>query len=117
MVNNVSFEVKQGERIVGLLGPNGASKPPSFTRWWDWWKPDEGEVYLNDINIFTKLPMCTKGYKWGIGLPAGKPVCSGNWAWKTISAVLEMTKLSKAEQKEKLEALVDEFRLQESKKE
>jgi lipopolysaccharide export system ATP-binding protein len=55
VVNDVSFNVKQGE-IVGLLGPNGAGKTTSFYQVVGLIKPDEGEVYLNDINI-TKLPM------------------------------------------------------------
>jgi len=110
VVNNVSFNVKQGE-IVGLLGPNGAGKTTSFYQVVGLVKPDEGEVFLNDINI-TKLPMYKRA-KMGIGyLPQEASVFRKLSVEDNISAVLEMTKLSKAEQKEKLESLLDEFRLQ-----
>ena len=110
VVNNVSFNVKQGE-IVGLLGPNGAGKTTSFYQVVGLIKPDEGEVFLNDINI-TKLPMYKRA-QMGIGyLPQEASVFRKLSVEDNISAVLEMTKLSKAEQKEKLESLLDEFRLQ-----
>ncbi len=110
VVNNVSFNVKQGE-IVGLLGPNGAGKTTSFYQVVGLVKPDEGEVFLNDINI-TRLPMYKRA-QMGIGyLPQEASVFRKLSVEDNISAVLEMTKLSKAEQKEKLESLLDEFRLQ-----
>ena len=110
VVNNVSFNVKQGE-IVGLLGPNGAGKTTSFYQVVGLIKPDEGEVFLNDINI-TKLPMYKRA-QMGIGyLPQEASIFRKLSVEDNISAVLEMTKLSKAEQKEKLENLLDEFRLQ-----
>ncbi|WP_462275818.1 LPS export ABC transporter ATP-binding protein [Ferruginibacter sp.] len=114
VVNNVSFNVKQGE-IVGLLGPNGAGKTTSFYQVVGLVKPDEGEVFLNDINI-TKLPMYKRA-QMGIGyLPQEASVFRKLSVEDNISAVLEMTKLSKAEQKEKLESLLDEFRLQKVRK-
>ncbi|MEI7735581.1 MAG: LPS export ABC transporter ATP-binding protein [Ferruginibacter sp.] len=110
VVNNVSFNVHQGE-IVGLLGPNGAGKTTSFYQVVGLIKPDEGEVFLNDINI-TKLPMYKRA-QMGIGyLPQEASVFRKLSVEDNISAVLEMTKLSKAEQKAKLESLLDEFRLQ-----
>jgi len=110
VVNHVSFNVKQGE-IVGLLGPNGAGKTTSFYQVVGLVKPDEGEVYLNDINI-TKLPMYKRA-KMGIGyLPQEASVFRKLSVEENITAILEMTKLSKKEQKEKLEKLLDEFRLQ-----
>ena len=110
VVNNVSFNVKQGE-IVGLLGPNGAGKTTSFYQVVGLIKPDEGEVFLNDINI-TKLPMYKRA-QMGIGyLPQEASVFRKLSVEDNITAVLEMTKLSKQQQKEKLESLLDEFRLQ-----
>lgn len=110
VVNNVSFNVSQGE-IVGLLGPNGAGKTTSFYQVVGLVKPDEGEVFLNDINI-TKLPMYKRA-QMGIGyLPQEASVFRKLSVEDNIMAVLEMTKLKKAEQKTKLESLLNEFRLQ-----
>jgi lipopolysaccharide export system ATP-binding protein len=110
VVNKVSFNVKQGE-IVGLLGPNGAGKTTSFYQVVGLVKPDEGEVFLNDINI-TKLPMYKRA-KMGIGyLPQEASVFRKLSVEDNIMAVLEMTKLSKQQQKDKLETLLDEFNLQ-----
>ena len=64
VVNNVSFNVKQGE-IVGLLGPNGAGKTTSFYQVVGLVRPDSGDIFLNDINI-TKTPMYRRA-KMGIG--------------------------------------------------
>ncbi|MGN6566389.1 MAG: LPS export ABC transporter ATP-binding protein [Flavipsychrobacter sp.] len=110
VVNNVSFELSQGE-IVGLLGPNGAGKTTSFYMVVGLVKPDEGDVYLNDLNI-TKLPMYKRA-KMGIGyLPQEASVFRKMSVEDNISAILEMSNLTKAEQKHKLESLLDEFRLQ-----
>jgi ABC-type (unclassified) transport system, ATPase component len=109
VVNHVSFHVKQGE-IVGLLGPNGAGKTTSFYQVVGLIKPDEGEVYLNDLNI-TKLPMYKRA-KMGLGyLPQEASVFRKLTVEDNIAAVLEMSNLTKKEQKEKLESLIDELRL------
>src|SRR6188768_4462915 len=109
VVNNVSFNVRQGE-IVGLLGPNGAGKTTSFYQVVGLVKPDEGEVFLNDINI-TRLPMYKRA-QMGIGyLPQEASVFRKLSVEDNISAILEMTKLSKTEQKSRLESLLEEFRL------
>lgn len=109
VVNKVSVEVKQGE-IVGLLGPNGAGKTTTFYMVVGLIKPDEGEVFLNDLNI-TNLPMYKRA-QMGIGyLPQEASVFRKLSVEDNISAVLEMTKLSKKEQKHKLEELLNEFRL------
>ncbi|HWH61867.1 MAG TPA: LPS export ABC transporter ATP-binding protein [Ginsengibacter sp.] len=107
--NKVSFEVAQGE-IVGLLGPNGAGKTTSFYQVVGLVKPDDGNVFLNDINI-TKLPMYKRA-KMGLGyLPQEASVFRKLTVEDNISAILEMTKLSKKEQKERLETLLIEFNL------
>lgn len=109
VVNKSSVEVSQGE-IVGLLGPNGAGKTTSFYMVVGLVKPDEGEVFLNDVNI-TKLPMYKRA-QMGIGyLPQEASVFRKLSVEDNIAAVLEMTKLTRDQQKEKLESLIAEFRL------
>jgi lipopolysaccharide export system ATP-binding protein len=110
VVNDVTFQVSQGE-IVGLLGPNGAGKTTSFYQVVGLVKSDQGEVFLSDQNI-TRLPMFRRA-QLGIGyLPQEASVFRKLSVEDNIKAVLEMTKLSKTEQQQKLESLLDEFRLQ-----
>jgi lipopolysaccharide export system ATP-binding protein len=110
VVNCVSVEVNQGE-IVGLLGPNGAGKTTTFYMVVGLIKPDEGEVYLNDQNI-TKLAMYKRA-QMGIGyLPQEASVFRKLSVEDNISAVLEMTRLPRRKQKDKLETLLNELRLQ-----
>jgi lipopolysaccharide export system ATP-binding protein len=109
VANKVSIEVKQGE-IVGLLGPNGAGKTTTFYMVVGFVQPDEGDVFLNEENI-TKMPMYKRAQK-GIGyLPQEASVFRKLSVEDNIAAVLEMTKMSKAAQAERLEALLSEFRL------
>jgi lipopolysaccharide export system ATP-binding protein len=109
VVNNVSVEVKQGE-IVGLLGPNGAGKTTTFYMTVGLIKPNEGEIFLDDKDI-TKEPMYKRA-QLGIGyLPQEASVFRKLSVEHNIKAVLEMTKLSRKEQEEKLESLLNEFGL------
>jgi lipopolysaccharide export system ATP-binding protein len=110
VVNDVSVEVNQGE-IVGLLGPNGAGKTTTFYMTVGLIRPNEGNVFLDDLNI-TKFPMYRRA-QLGIGYLAQEASVFRKLSVEdNIKAVLEMTELSKAEQKEKLESLLDEFSLQ-----
>ena len=109
VVKEVSLEVHQGE-IVGLLGPNGAGKTTTFYMVVGFIKPNEGNVYLEQ-EVITELPMYKRAQN-GIGyLPQEPSVFRKLTVEDNIKAVLEMTKLNKQEQKEKLESLIDEFNL------
>ena len=109
VVNNVSINVKQGE-IVGLLGPNGAGKTTSFYMTTGLIIPNEGHIYLNDIDI-TELPV-SKRARLGIGyLPQEASVFRKMSVEDNILAVLEMTGKPRSYQLEKLESLIAEFRL------
>ena len=109
VVNDVSVEVNQGE-IVGLLGPNGAGKTTSFYMFVGLVRPDEGQVFLEDTEI-SSWPMFKRA-QHGIGyLPQEASVFRELSVEENIQAILEMTKLSKKEQEEKLESLISEFGL------
>jgi len=109
VVNNVSVEVNQGE-IVGLLGPNGAGKTTTFYMTVGLIRPNEGDIFLDDKKI-TNEPMYKRA-RLGIGyLPQEASVFRKLSVEDNIRAVLEMTKLSKEEQKNKLESLIEEFGL------
>ena len=109
VVNNVSFEVSQGE-IVGLLGPNGAGKTTSFYMIVGLIKPNEGNIYLEGENI-TKDPMYRRAQK-GIGYLAQEAsVFRKLTVEDNIMAILEMTEMRKEERTDKLEELINEFSL------
>ena len=109
VVNDVSFNVKQGE-IVGLLGPNGAGKTTSFYMIVGLIKPNAGKIFLQDEDI-TQEPMYKRAQK-GIGYLAQEAsVFRKLTVEENILAILEMTNLSKSEQKDKLEELIEEFSL------
>jgi lipopolysaccharide export system ATP-binding protein len=110
VVNDVSVQVAQGE-IVGLLGPNGAGKTTSFYMTVGLIKPNSGKIYLDDKDI-TNEPMYKRA-QLGIGYLAQEAsVFRKLTVEENIMSVLEMTKLSRTEQKHKLETLLDEFSLQ-----
>ncbi|MBJ33518.1 MAG: LPS export ABC transporter ATP-binding protein [Flavobacteriaceae bacterium] len=109
VVNNISVTVNQGE-IVGLLGPNGAGKTTSFYMIVGLIKPLSGHIYLKDTNI-TKFPMYKRAQS-GIGYLAQEAsVFRKLTVEQNIKSVLELTKLSKKEQHDKTEALLEEFGL------
>ncbi|MES2278454.1 MAG: LPS export ABC transporter ATP-binding protein [Bacteroidota bacterium] len=109
VVNNVSFNVSQGE-IVGLLGPNGAGKTTSFYMIVGLIKPNEGNIYLDD-EIITKDPMYRRAQK-GIGYLAQEASIFRKLSVEdNIKAILEMGDMTKMRQQEKLEELIDEFSL------
>ena len=110
VAKNVSIEVNQGE-IVGLLGPNGAGKTTSFYMIVGMIKPNSGKIFLDNKDI-TDEPMYKRA-QLGIGYLAQEASVFRKLSVEdNITAVLEMTKLSKQEQKEKTETLLEEFGLQ-----
>ncbi|MCB0691563.1 MAG: LPS export ABC transporter ATP-binding protein [Saprospiraceae bacterium] len=109
VVKSVTIEVNQGE-IVGLLGPNGAGKTTSFYMIVGFVQPDSGNVFLDSEEI-TSLAMYQRA-RHGVGyLPQEASIFRKLSVEDNILAVLEMTKLNKEAQKEKLESLIDEFGL------
>lgn len=114
VVNHVSINVTQGE-IVGLLGPNGAGKTTTFYMTVGLITPNEGKIFLNDKDL-TKYPVYRRAQN-GIGYLAQEAsVFRKMTVEDNIRSVLEMTPLTKAEQKEKLETLIEEFSLQKVRK-
>jgi lipopolysaccharide export system ATP-binding protein len=107
VVNNVDVELNRGE-VVGLLGPNGAGKTTTFYMLTGMIKPLSGEIFLDDENV-TNLPMYKRSQK-GLGyLAQDASVFTKLSVEDNIKLVLEMTDLTKKEQTEKLEKLIDEF--------
>ena len=109
VVKNVSIELTRGE-IVGLLGPNGAGKTTSFYMIVGFIKPNSGKIFLNEKEI-TKFPMYKRA-QHGIGYLAQEASVFRKLSVEdNILSVLQLTKLSKKEQRERMESLLDEFGL------
>ena len=114
VVNHVSYDVKQGE-IVGLLGPNGAGKTTSFYMTTGLVVPNEGRIFIGDLEI-TKFPVYKRARN-GIGYLAQEAsVFRKMTVEDNIASVLEMTGKPVEYQKEKLESLISEFSLQKVRK-
>ena len=114
VVNHVSINVRQGE-IVGLLGPNGAGKPTTFYMATGLVTPNEGRVFLNDVDI-TKLPVYKRA-QLGIGyLPQEASVFRTLSVENNIRTILEMTDTTPEYQRDRLEQLIGEFHLQKVRK-
>ncbi len=119
VVDHVSIDVKQGE-IVGLLGPNGAGKTTSFYMIVGLIKPNEGNIYLEDdnnqITTLTSLPVYKRA-QLGVGYLAQEASVFRKLSVEdNIRSVLEMTNYSKEYQRERVENLIEEFRLQKVRK-
>ncbi len=109
VVKSISLEVKQGE-IIGLLGPNGAGKTTSFYMIVGMIKPNEGTIFLDDVDI-TKDSMYKRAQR-GIGYLAQEASVFRKLSVEdNIMSVLQFSHYSKEEQKEKLESLIEEFSL------
>lgn len=114
VANHVSIDVSQGE-IVGLLGPNGAGKTTTFYMTTGLITPNEGKIFLDNQDI-TGYPVYRRA-QLGIGYLAQEPSVFRKLSVENnIRAVLEMTPTSREYQKEKLESLIAEFRLQKVRK-
>ena len=119
VVNHVTIDVKQGE-IVGLLGPNGAGKTTTFYMIVGLIKPNEGQIFLeNDegvVSELTDMPVYRRA-QMGVGYLAQEASVFRRLSVEdNIRAVLEMTSYSKEYQRERVEALIEEFRLQKVRK-
>ena len=114
VVDGVSLEVRQGE-VVGLSGPNGAGKTTSFYAVVGLVRADEGHVYMNDQEL-TSMPMYQRG-RLGIGyLPQEASIFRKLSVEDNIWAILELQNLTKSEQRQRLESLIDEFGLEKVRK-
>ncbi len=107
VVNSVSLDVESGA-VVGLLGPNGAGKTTTFYMTIGMIKPNEGHVFLDDQDL-THLPMYLRARK-GVGyLPQEPSVFRKLSVKQNVMAILESLPISKSEQKERADALLDEL--------
>ncbi len=109
VVNEIDIEAKTGE-IVGLLGPNGAGKTTTFYMITGMISPNQGTIYLDDEDI-TKLPMYKRAQK-GIGYLAQEPSVFRKLSVEdNLRLVLEMYMKDRKEIRDKIDSLIDEFKL------
>jgi len=108
-VNDVSLELKEGE-IVGLLGPNGAGKTTSFYMMVGMVKPSEGNVYLNDKKI-TSMAMYRRARLGVSYLPQEASIFRKLSVENNILAILQLQSMKRSERKERLEQLLEDFRI------
>ena len=109
VVNNVSISVSQGE-IVGLLGPNGAGKTTSFYMIVGMVRPDSGHIFLDDVEM-TEKPMFRRA-RLGVGyLPQEASIFRKLSVQDNIMAILETQNYKRSERKERLEQLLEEFKI------
>ncbi|WP_338082779.1 LPS export ABC transporter ATP-binding protein [Fibrobacter intestinalis] len=109
VVNNVSISVSQGE-IVGLLGPNGAGKTTSFYMIVGMVRPDSGHIFLDDVEM-TEKPMFRRA-RLGVGyLPQEASIFRKLSVQNNIMAILETQNYKRSERKERLEQLLEEFKI------
>ncbi|HKJ05449.1 MAG TPA: LPS export ABC transporter ATP-binding protein [Geopsychrobacteraceae bacterium] len=109
VVSGVDLEVNSGQ-VIGLLGPNGAGKTTSFYMVVGLAKPDRGQVFLDDLEL-TDLPMFRRA-KTGISyLPQEASVFRKLTVAENLLAILETLQISRTEQLQRLEQLLDDFRI------
>ncbi len=109
VVNKVSISVSRGE-IVGLLGPNGAGKTTTFYMMVGMIKPNEGRVFLDDTEI-SSYPMYKRA-RLGIGyLPQEASIFRKLSVEDNIKGILQMLPMTSQARKEKLESLLEDFRI------
>lgn len=109
VVSRVSLSVAQGE-VVGLLGPNGAGKTTTFYMATGLEKPDQGKVWLNDLEI-TSLPI-HKRARLGIGYLAQEASIFRQLSVReNILLIMEQTRIPRNEWEKRLAYLLNEFHL------
>ena len=110
VVDGVSLEVDPGE-IVGLLGPNGAGKTTTFRMICGMVRPDKGEVFLRDENV-TRWPMYIRAKEGGMGyLPQQSSVFAKLSAEDNLLGIMQLLEFSRAQQKERCEELLEQFKI------